>query len=191
MLSGCAPTNGSPRPSRPRRPIRRPSPTGRSREWRRLLGPSPPKRILDAGEVLPTTSSRPRMTDSTSVNLLALCRHSRKLLCIATSGQGMPTGAEPTRTSFAQWCQKVPSMSQEVYFTVTIRLTYAEMRADERTRTAYPCSLRVIIHALQGFARACKSSIDRPVSLLCHALCCPVLRSRWYQDGINITLVFA
>jgi hypothetical protein len=25
-------------------------------------------------------------------------------------------------------------------------------RADERTRTAYPCSLRVIIHALQGFA---------------------------------------
>ena len=77
------------------------------------------------------------MTDSTSVNLLALCRHSRKLLCIATSGQGMPTGAEPTRTSLAQWCQKVLSRSQEVFFTVTIRLTYAEMRADERTRTAF------------------------------------------------------
>src|SRR5215211_859202 len=30
-------------------------------------------------------------------------------------------------------------------------------RADERTRTAYPCSLRVIGQALQGFAEACKS----------------------------------
>jgi hypothetical protein len=82
-------------------------------------------------------------------------------------------------------------MSQEVYFTVTIRLTYAEMRAGERTRTADLISLRVIIHALQGFARACKCRIDKGVSFLCLALCCTVLRSRWNQDGINITLVFA
>ena len=41
--------------------------------------------------------------------------------------------------------------------------------------------LRVMIHALQGFARGCKCRIDKPVSLLCLALCCTVLRSRWYQ----------
>ena len=58
-------------------------------------------------------------------------------------------------------------------------------RADERTRTAYPCSLRVIIRALQGFARACKSCIDKAVSLLCLALRCTVLRSRWCQSGVR------
>jgi hypothetical protein len=38
-----------------------------------------------------------------------------------------------------------------------LRVLQANKRADERTRTAYPCSLRVIIQALQGFARGCKS----------------------------------
>src|SRR5215211_2305792 len=47
------------------------------------------------------------------------------------------------------------------------------------------CSLRVISHALQGFAQACKSPIFNGVSLLCLALCCTVLRSRWYQSGIK------
>jgi hypothetical protein len=54
-------------------------------------------------------------------------------------------------------------------------------RADERTRTAYPCSLRVITQALQGCAGVCKSRIPRRLSLLRVAGCCTVLRSRWYQ----------
>jgi hypothetical protein len=47
------------------------------------------------------------------------------------------------------------------------------------------CSLRVIIHALQGFAQACKSRIFRRLSLLRIAPCCTALRSRWYQIGIR------
>jgi hypothetical protein len=64
-------------------------------------------------------------------------------------------------------------------------------RAEERTRTADLFSLRVIHQVLQGFARACKSPINRPLSFLCLALCCTVLRSRWYQDGITIALISA
>ena len=60
-----------------------------------------------------------------------------------------------------------------------------KQRADERTRTAYPCSLRVIHQALLGVAAACKSSIFKQVSLLRVAQCCTVLRSRWYQSGIK------
>jgi hypothetical protein len=58
-------------------------------------------------------------------------------------------------------------------------------RADERTRTAYPCSLRVIHQALQGFAQPCKCRISKRLSLLRFALCCTVLRSQWYQSGIK------
>jgi hypothetical protein len=47
------------------------------------------------------------------------------------------------------------------------------------------CSLRVIGQTLQGFAEGCRSRIFRGVSLLCLALCCTVLRSRWYQSGIR------
>ena len=60
-------------------------------------------------------------------------------------------------------------------------------RADERTRTAYPCSLRVITQALQGVAEACKSRISKPFSIPRVAACCTVLRSRWYQIGIRST----
>ena len=60
-------------------------------------------------------------------------------------------------------------------------------RADERTRTAYPCSLRVIGHVLQGVAQACKCRISKLLSLLWVAACCTVLRSRWYQCGIRRT----
>jgi hypothetical protein len=49
----------------------------------------------------------------------------------------------------------------------------------------------VINHALQGITEGCKPCIDKLVSFLCIAPCCTVLRSRWYQDGINITFVFA
>src|SRR5215210_669968 len=62
-------------------------------------------------------------------------------------------------------------------------------RADEWTRTAYSCSLRVITQALQGIARTCKTRISKRLSLLRVAGRCTVLRSRWYQSGINITLV--
>src|SRR5215203_3319420 len=51
------------------------------------------------------------------------------------------------------------------------------------------CSLRVIGHALQGFARACKSLISKGFSLLRLAQCCTVLRSRWYQSGIKRSAV--
>jgi integrase len=43
----------------------------------------------------------------------------------------------------------------------------------------------VITQALQGFAHACKSCISKGISLLGVAECCTVLRSRWYQSGIN------
>jgi hypothetical protein len=47
------------------------------------------------------------------------------------------------------------------------------------------CSLRVIGHALQRVARACKSRIFKGFSFLCLAQRCTVLRSRWYQSGIR------
>jgi hypothetical protein len=73
-----------------------------------------------------------------------------------------------------------------------IPYTYGEKkRADERTPTAYPCSLWVIGHVLQGLAQEYKSRIFKPVSFLSFARCCTVLRSRWYQSGINFILIFA
>src|SRR5215218_9849858 len=53
------------------------------------------------------------------------------------------------------------------------------------------CSLRVISQVLQGYAQGCKTRIHRPVSLLCLAACCTVLRSPWCQSGVNVTLVLA
>jgi hypothetical protein len=64
-------------------------------------------------------------------------------------------------------------------------------RADERTRTADLLQLRVIHQALQGFARHCKSRISKPVSLLCLAVCCSVLRSQWCQSGVKIAVPLA
>ena len=51
------------------------------------------------------------------------------------------------------------------------------------------CSLRVIHHALQGFAGDCKSRMFRGVSFPGLAPCCTVLRSRWYQSGIKWPLL--
>src|SRR5829696_8345521 len=45
--------------------------------------------------------------------------------------------------------------------------------------------LRVIGQALQGFAQECKSRISKPLSFPWFALCCTVLRSRWYQSGVK------
>ena len=47
------------------------------------------------------------------------------------------------------------------------------------------CSLRVIIHLLQGFARTCKTRISKEVSFLRVAARCTVLRSRWCQSGVR------
>ena len=69
----------------------------------------------------------------------------------------------------------------------TLSVISAMKRADERTRTADLLQLRVIGQALQGYARDCKSRIFRGVSFPCFAACCAVLRSRWYQSGINGT----
>ena len=49
------------------------------------------------------------------------------------------------------------------------------------------CSIRVIHQALQGLAQPCKSRISKPVSFLRLAPCCPVLRSRRCQSGVNST----
>src|SRR5215208_4600250 len=49
------------------------------------------------------------------------------------------------------------------------------------------CSLRVIIHVLQGFAEGCKSPISRPVSFLCpalHRIALPVV-SEWCQLSLS------
>jgi hypothetical protein len=51
------------------------------------------------------------------------------------------------------------------------------------------CSLRVCGQGLQGCAEVCKSRISKPVSIPRFAACCTALRCRWYQSGINITLV--
>jgi hypothetical protein len=60
-----------------------------------------------------------------------------------------------------------------------------KQRASEPIRTADLISLRVITQALQRLAQECKSRIDKPISFLYLAECCTVLRSRWYQSGIN------
>jgi len=56
-------------------------------------------------------------------------------------------------------------------------------RAD--LRTADLISLRVINRALQGVAQECNSRISKPISVLCLALCCAVLRSRWCQSSVR------
>jgi hypothetical protein len=63
----------------------------------------------------------------------------------------------------------------------------------EPTRGLEPltCSLRVMGHVLQGLAEDCKSRIFRRLFLHWVAECCTVLRSRWYQRGINSRFAFA
>jgi hypothetical protein len=51
------------------------------------------------------------------------------------------------------------------------------------------CSLRVIIRMFPDVAGGCETRITKPLSLLRVALSCRVLRSRWCQSGVNITLV--
>ena len=89
----------------------------------------------------------------------------------------------------SEWYQKGFSLHQQEITIVTFYLEIPrKKRADERTRTAYPCSLRVMHHSLQGFAGACKCCIDKPFSLLCLAVRCTVVRSQWCQSGVNCEL---
>jgi hypothetical protein len=53
------------------------------------------------------------------------------------------------------------------------------------------CSLRVCGQWLLSVARVCKSRISKPLSLLLLALCCTVLRSRWYQSGIKTSVSYS
>jgi hypothetical protein len=73
----------------------------------------------------------------------------------------------------------------------SIRLIYTESREPTSGLEPLTCSLRVIAHALQGVAEGCKYRISKLLSLLQVAGHCTVLRSQWYQSGINIALVFA
>ena len=74
---------------------------------------------------------------------------------------------------------------------IDLRFTCKSQQKREPTNgLELPTSLlRVIIHALQGLAGGCKSPISKLVSCLWRAACCTVLRSRWYQIGINTVLV--
>jgi hypothetical protein len=89
----------------------------------------------------------------------------------------------------------VGTESRACYELAQKRLTNAENlnklieRADERTRTADLSSLRVITQGLQGLAGGCKFRISKRLSLLRVAACCTLLRSRWYQSGINTVLL--
>src|ERR671917_2441835 len=89
------------------------------------------------------------------------------------------TGSTPT-------LQRIPSAEErEVGEPGGGRASHREAGAigQEPTSVLEPlfCSLRVIFHSLQGFARACHSRISKRVSLLRVAECCTALRSRWYQ----------
>ena len=66
-----------------------------------------------------------------------------------------------------------------------IRLIYADSGEPTSGLEPLTCSLRVIHQAFQGCAADCNPRISRPISLLCLAECCTVLRSRWYQSGIK------
>jgi hypothetical protein len=88
-----------------------------------------------------------------------------------------------------EWWQK-DYVGKPVRFPFPVsRLTYADCGEPTSGLEPLNCSLRVIAQALQGFAGDCKSRISKPLSLLRVAASCTVLRSRWYQSGINITLV--
>src|SRR5829696_6419214 len=67
-----------------------------------------------------------------------------------------------------------------------------ESRRREPTSGLEPltCSLRVRKRVLPGCAQSCKPRISEPVSFLCFAPSCTVLRSRWYQNGMKISFLF-
>jgi hypothetical protein len=87
----------------------------------------------------------------------------------------------------------VPERNGKVHRLVLRRETGFDTPILESTSGLEPltCSLRVITQALQGLAQGCKSCIDKPTSFLSFALCCTVLRSRWYQSGIKTSVSYS
>jgi hypothetical protein len=85
----------------------------------------------------------------------------------------------------AEWCQKPLADEPRALKIPRIQLGEAELGEPTSGLEPLSCSLRVIIHMLQGFARGCKSCIFGGLSPLRVAACCTVLRSRWCQSGIN------
>ena len=80
-------------------------------------------------------------------------------------------------------------MPQPVPRSLFLRHVQGKRGANERTRTAYLTTLRVIYQALQEYAEACKSPISGGIySQLCsvlHRIVFPVV-PEWYQRE-NIT----
>ncbi len=85
------------------------------------------------------------------------------------------------------YCCQSPLVRSESSFVFTGFAGKTKSRRADSNRLPLP-SLRVIIHTLQGFARACKCPISKGFSLLRFAPCCTVLRSRWRQRGIRMSL---
>jgi hypothetical protein len=63
------------------------------------------------------------------------------------------------------------------------------LRFDTMARTGVPLLAAAGSAEEDEWIAYCKSPISRRLSLLRVASCCTVLRSRWYQSGVNITLV--
>ena len=100
-------------------------------------------------------------------------------------------GKTPVRPFAHHFCGSLTSCCLPYYLTLTFHPRFPcksggeKRRADEWTRTADLISLRVIGQVSQGCARVCKFGIYKPICLPRIALCCTVLRSRWYQSGIR------
>src|SRR5215211_9550757 len=157
---------GSPEP--PRTPFSRTSRNAASRHLGEVLStaPHPPK----PGHIAQTVNAR-EFSYSTCCSLQPL---------VACQFRGRGFGIESTADVLltkASICTSWPS-----------RFYGFCRQKRESTSGLEPlsCSLRVITQALQGCAGDCKRPIFRGVFFPCLAACCTVLRSRWYQSGINV-----
>ena len=89
-----------------------------------------------------------------------------------------------TRDYGREWCQEASGSGPR---RSPLRLFFLQIgrkrRADKRTRTADLESPATSDQS--GVAGVCKCRISKPISFLCLATCCTVLRSRWSQSGIK------
>jgi hypothetical protein len=80
---------------------------------------------------------------------------------------------------------KEPSVYSREFANAVFFLQIGRKREPTSGLEPLTCSLRVITQALQGIAGVCKSRIFKGGSFPCLAPRYTVLRSRWYQSGIN------
>ncbi len=139
------------------------------------------RRPLVAGRA-PRRSGRP--TEEVSLVLLSAWQCSYAVRFLAKYG-----GAR--RSWCTGWCTRALGHLPGLHPNCDYPANPKKIREPTSGLEPLTCSLRVISQALQGFAHGCKARRDKPVSFLYLAVCCTVLRSRWYQSGINITLVSA